>query len=98
MVVVNYCIAFLSQKQHNNIPISVPLSVWSADNNAASFAFTSGERYNKTSGIFHVRNAGYYLASMNLFLETDGPNTVNMSVTMQFGSNNDTFLLKLKNR
>ena len=44
-----------------------------------------------------MRNAGYYLASMNLFLETDGPETVNMSATMQYGSNADTFLLKLKN-
>lgn len=87
-----------SQKQHDIIQGNVPLSVWSADNNAASFVFTSGERYNKTSGVFQVRNAGYYLASMNLFLEARISGTVNMSVTLQYGSNNDTFFLNLKNR
>ena len=45
-----------------------------------------------------MRNVGHYLASMNLFLQAGTSETVNASVTLQYGSQNDTFILSLKNR
>lgn len=87
------------QKAHS-IPLNTnfPIDFWSVENNAASFTFTSGDRYNKTSGVFKVRIAGYYLASMNLILGTEDAQGRNISVKMQYGSNEETYLVELNNR
>ncbi|XP_065053803.1 uncharacterized protein LOC135682724 [Rhopilema esculentum] len=76
---------------------SLPIKVWTAENSEASFSFTSGKRYNKTSGIFRVNTAGYYLISMNLVLQSQSHNKTNISLTMMHGSGSDTFELTMTN-
>eukprot|EP00794_Sanderia_malayensis_P003190 gene3190-3661_t len=87
-------------KESHNIPIAtgLPVNAWTVQNRAASFSFTSGRRYNKTSGIFRVRDVGYYLVSMNLIVQSNSSNQENITVTMHAGNSSEKFVLQTSNR